>query len=303
VFRGDYVGNLADQLLDAAEQASIPTTGAGGATGRRPAHIPAQTEDEVYVSHLREEGWGGHLPVAVTSQQQPGLISRATAPAPQGDPGWKDVGIHKGWRVQRFESYLQPPVYRGVWEDEATAPQRDPAATHRDIDATADAPRVDYTRNLPPDAPAADQAAWQTKLETGRRNWGPAGHVQTYKGVKIFRGKRNEGGPNGEKVTVPVYYTKDKLVTSGVQGLGAVPPAEAMTLEEIQRLVDGTGTQATGEAAGKAAATTPVEALPGEGGTRPQVTWYTDPRTATVAMVGTLAVGAGAWWWLKKRRG
>lgn len=57
----------------------------------------------------------------------------------------------------------------------------------------------------------AKRRAWGLRLEKAKRQWGKTGHVETYKGVRILRKKKVIPGPDGERVTVPVFVTDRQL--------------------------------------------------------------------------------------------
>jgi len=86
------------------------------------------------------------------------------------------------------------------------------------------------TREQARDRSARGQG-WKRRLAVARRNWGPQGHVMTINGVRIFRRHNKVHGPDGSVVTLPVFYTKQKLVRKGktptsMRNLPLVPDPE-----------------------------------------------------------------------------
>lgn len=118
------------------------------------------------------------------------------------------------------------------------------------IDSLANAPIKRQTllqSGIARDRLATQRANFRSRLNRLKTEWGPEGRVQTYKGVRILRAHRKISGPDGEKVTVPIYRTKQRLVgvrqtgPEGVSGLGVTEPAgivEAETLDQIKQLID-----------------------------------------------------------------
>lgn len=280
-------------------------------------------------SHIQAHDGGGGPQMAFPASG----IRKATAAAEEmAEPGWRTVSNYKGFLVQEYRSHLQRPLYRGIWGQEATPPRANPQDTHQDIDKTASAPRTFFTRNLPgargvPDAMRSAvntgaQEAWNClgqKLARIRQEWGKTGHVETYHGVRIFRGKRNIQTPDGKKITVPFYYTKQKL--KGV-GNGPAPlegylaadqmnndlamvdgQAETETLDDMKALIDTHPlkegeTIAKDEGPGPAAGTITVQALPGEAGTSPEMTVMSDPKNRTKFVGAGLAAAALAYFFM-----
>lgn len=340
VFEGDYVGDLA------AEMEAGMTIPASRTTATLPLQRLNPSKSLLLSTHARMSGWNGQSPTldypysqALQTHAGGGGLQRAfqAASAPRireasaaaedmQAPGWRNVGNYKGFLVQEYRSPFQRPLYRGVWGQEATPARANPVDTHQDIDRTADAPRVGFTRNLPggqgiPDDVRSRRQSQNItvlnligqRLSRVRNQWGRTGHVETYRGVKIFRGKRNIKIPDGGKITVPFYYTKQKLKgvlpgTATVEGYLTADnlnndlammdgPVEAETLEEMRTLIDTHPIKegvapALDEGPGPAAGTIEVQALPGEAGTAPENTIMSDPKNRTKAIGAGLAAAA-----------
>jgi hypothetical protein len=243
----------------------------------------------------------------------------------QGRGRWKTVSTHRGWLIQKWEYPYGRPLYRGIWGAEVTKPRQEPRDVHLDIDRTAGRPRIYPTRLLsikgtPDDFRAKGSSvreAWRARLKRARGQWGKTGHVETYHGVKIFRGKRNLTGPDGEKITVPVYYTKQRLTgiktrvpsdqAQPLEGLGrgdgaeaTASVAEADTIEAMKATIDEhplapSEKPAGPDALGPAAKTERVEALPGEAGTAPEpLAPAKDPKNRGLLIGGGIAAAVAA---------
>ena len=288
--------------------------------GQSPIMIPIYAAP--YVHHLQAHQGGGGSQAAFAPAAAPRIREATVAAEETAQPGWRTVGNYKGFLVQEYRSHLQRPLYRGVWGQEATPPRANPTDTHQDIDQSAEKPRISFTRNLPAGAGIPDDVraaihtrpdlpAWNRlgqKLARIRAEWGRTGHVETYKGVRIFRGKRNIKTPDGNKITIPFYYTKQRL--KGVNN-GQAPlegylgqnnmnnhlamvdgKAETETLDDMKAIIDThpiaeTDRPSLDEGPGPAAGAVAVEALPGEAGTSPEITILSDPKNRTTAVAAT----------------
>lgn len=276
---------------------------------------------------------GGGSQASAPGAQAP-LIRQAAVAARTIQIGWHQVDTYKGWKIEQLDRPDANPKYRAVWGQEKTPVRDAPNMTYQDVDKTADAPRVDFTRNMPggkglPDSVRArkvpTEQEWRLRLEQSRKEWGKTGHVETFHGVRIYRGKRNMVGPDGKKVTVPVYYTKQKLMgvqsTKGgvmeglglIHGLGAeedptsMATVEALSLDEIKTSINEhplapTETPAPDEGPGPAAGNVELDILPGEAGTKPETVIFADPATKGVALFGSLALSAGALWFFTRKK-
>lgn len=345
-FEGDYVGELATEM-EAGMTVPAPRNSATLAVQRL-----NPSKSLLRSTHARMSGWHGKTPVldypysrALQAHAGGGGLQRAfqAASAPRirevtaaaedmQAPGWRNIGNYKGFLVQQYRSPFNQTLYRGVWGQEATPSRVNPVDTHQDIDRTADAPRVGFTRNLPggrgipEDVQARHRSQNITamnlvgqRLSRVRSQWGRTGHVETYRGVRIFRGKRNIKIPDGGKITVPFFYTTQKLKgilpgAAQVEGYLAADamnnnlsmvdgPAETETLEQMRTIIDTHPLKegvapALDEGPGPAAGATSVEALPGEAGTAPENTMLSDPKNRTKTIGAGLAAAALAYFFM-----
>lgn len=344
-FEGDYQGELPKQLATATaknpavrDEDQFRVTGAA-APNLRPGNLKTQGQWPSRGSQLAQTK---ELPVTVlksaTRPDEKPLLNRlsvAKAAVGRGRPGkWSTVSTYRGWLVQKLITPWGRPMYRAAWGDETTDPQQDPSRVHIDVDRTSNRPRIQAVRNIvekgKPDKFRAKGAgawqAWSRRLDQAKTNWGPAGHVETFHGVKIFRGKRNITSPDGTKVTVPFYYTKQRLqvakgtapaagkvaLGSMVGGLGSeialtASTVEAETLNDIKALVESHPLAAdekpAKEGPGPAAILETRKVLPGEAGTKPEApvgpNGTTSMKTTTKAALGIGAAAVAALMLLK----
>lgn len=73
--------------------------------------------------------------------------------------------------------------------------------------------------------------AWGLLKAKAKANWGKDGLVETYKGVRIFRRKITLTGPDGQVVTMPQFYTEQKLATKAHNATTLRPDNPAVRLE------------------------------------------------------------------------
>lgn len=315
-----YIG--IDQFGNRTEMASTPADAKKTIDSQMPGNVP------VVIQTSTPPGGGGTTGVAP--------IVAATAGAGIPNPGWHQIDTYKGWKILKLVSPLEQPKYRAVWGNEVTPVKSNPTLTYQDVDRTADRPRTTITRMTPdgsglPDSVrsrAWDQGLmpaklddWKARLQTARNNWGPSGLVMTHQGIRIYRGFRNIKGPGGDKVTVPVFYTKQKMVGvpsepgqkedvlqgylpmggmgADTDSVGAPSTVEAsgvaQMLDKLNQLSLAPGEAPAPESGpGPASETLKVDTLPGEGGSQPSVTFWSNPDTKTLATVGGWLVGLAA---------